>query len=75
VVMAQFPNNQALKKIMQQRQLKILDLTPSELKEVEDSEIASQKQEQQQPDLKDQNAKEAQQITSSINDSLQSLAQ
>lgn len=37
-VLAQFPNNGALRKILQQRELKILDLTPAELKEVEDEE-------------------------------------
>lgn len=37
-VMQQFPNNAALKKILQQRELKLLDLTSAELKEVEDEE-------------------------------------
>lgn len=39
VVMAQFPNNGALKKILQQRELKLLDLSPAELKEVENEEM------------------------------------
>lgn len=38
-VMAQFPNNTALKKALQQRELKLLDLSPSELKEIEDEEV------------------------------------
>lgn len=38
VVMAQAPNNGALRSIALQRQLKILDLTPAELKAVEDDE-------------------------------------
>lgn len=37
-VIAQNPNNPALKKIAQSRQLKLLDLTPAELKEIEDAE-------------------------------------
>lgn len=37
-VLQQFPNNAALKKIAQQRELKLLDLTAQELKEVEDEE-------------------------------------
>lgn len=41
-VAQQFPNNGALRRIMQQRELKSLDLTPAELKEVEDEEIKQQ---------------------------------
>lgn len=37
-VMSMFPNNLALKKITQRRSLEQLDLTPAELKEVEDGE-------------------------------------
>ncbi len=75
VVMAQFPNNAALRKIMQQRQLKILDLTPTELEEIKQDEIQQAKQAQMQPQDPNDQAKQAEQITSSINDSLQSLAQ
>jgi len=50
-VKQQFPNNLALNSILQQRSLKILDLTPAELKEVEDEETkmkeAAQMQAQQ----------------------------
>lgn len=37
-VKSQFPNNPALKKIAQKRQLELLDLTPEELEEVEKAE-------------------------------------
>lgn len=37
-VMSQFPNNTALRKIAQKRELEILDLTPEELKQVEEAE-------------------------------------
>lgn len=37
-VVQQFPDNLALKSILQQRELKMLDLSPAELKEVEDEE-------------------------------------
>jgi hypothetical protein len=46
-VTAQFPTNTALRKISQQRQLKILDLTPAELQEVEDAQEQADIQEQQ----------------------------
>lgn len=48
VVMQQFPNNTALRKILQQRELKILDLTPSELKEIEDEETRMQELQEKQ---------------------------
>lgn len=47
-VMQQFPNNVALKKIVQQRELKLLDLTPQELKEIEDEETRMQEMAEQQ---------------------------
>lgn len=54
-VVGQFPDNMALKSILQQRELKMLDLTPAELKEIEDEEkrmkeaaIEQQKLEMQQ---------------------------
>lgn len=43
-VIQQFPNNVALKKVLQSRELKLLDLTPTELKEVEDEENRMQEQ-------------------------------
>lgn len=46
-VKAQFPNNKALNKILQSRELKILDLSPQELKEVEDEENRMQEMEAQ----------------------------
>jgi hypothetical protein len=44
-VIAQNPNNKALKRIAQKRQLKVLDLTAPELKEVEEEEVKLQQQE------------------------------
>ena len=41
-VQQQFPNNLALRKIAQKRELEILDLTPDELKQVEDAEKKSE---------------------------------
>lgn len=40
-VMSQSPNNPALRRIAQKRQLKLLDLTPEEVKEVEEAEKMS----------------------------------
>ncbi len=37
-ILSQFPNNPALRKIAQKRMLEIVDLTPEELKEVEEAE-------------------------------------
>lgn len=37
-IMSQFPNNQALAKIAQKRMLEIVDLSPDELKQVEDAQ-------------------------------------
>lgn len=47
-VLAQYPNNTSLKKIAQKRQLEMLDLNPSELKEVADEEEKVQEMMQQQ---------------------------
>lgn len=38
-VLAQFPNNSVLKRLAQKRELDLLDLSPQELKEVEEEEI------------------------------------
>ena len=43
-VMSQSPNNPVLKKIAQKRQLQTLDLTPEELREIEDAEDKMQEQ-------------------------------
>lgn len=48
-VVQQFPENLALKKILQQRSLRLLDLTAAELQEVEDAENQAQTQMQAQP--------------------------
>lgn len=37
-VLSQFPNNKALRRIAQKRELEMLDLTPAELREVEEAE-------------------------------------
>ena len=41
-VMTQFPNNVALRKIAQKRELEMLDLTPEELKQVTEAEDQAQ---------------------------------
>jgi hypothetical protein len=43
-VQSQYPNNMALRKIAQKRQLDILDLTAQELKEIEEEEVRLQKE-------------------------------
>ncbi len=43
-VLQQFPENAALKKILQSRELKLLDLSTQELKEIEDEETRMQEQ-------------------------------
>lgn len=40
-ILSQFPNNDALKKIAQKRMLEIVDLTPEELRQVEEGEKAA----------------------------------
>lgn len=45
-IMAQFPNNPALRKIAQKRMLQIVDLTPEELRQVEEGEDQAQAQAQ-----------------------------
>lgn len=86
-VIAQNPMNPALKKIAQSRQLKLLDLTPSELKEIEDAEdqmaamaqqaaMAPQAAPQGQPEAQPSPVQDPQegQLMSSIQDSLKQLA-
>ena len=47
-VMSQFPNNVALRKIAQKRELEMLDLTPEELRQVEEAEDQAQIQPNQE---------------------------
>lgn len=47
-VLSQFPNNGALRKIAQKRELEILNLTPEELKQVEDAEETAMQQPEEQ---------------------------
>lgn len=48
-ILQQFPNNQALRTISQKRMLEMLDLTPEELKQVEDSEKQAIPMQEAQP--------------------------
>jgi hypothetical protein len=43
-VMSQFPNNIALRKIAQRRQLELLDFSPDELRQIEEEEKAMEEQ-------------------------------
>lgn len=49
-LLQQFPNNVALRRIAQKRMLETVDLTPEELKEVQDAEEMAQAPQQTQPD-------------------------
>jgi len=62
-VQAQFPNNIALRKISQQRQLGLLDLTAQELKEVKDEEDKLQQQAEQMDSQQAQQAQMSMQPT------------
>jgi hypothetical protein len=85
-VAAQSPENQVLKSILQQRSLKILDLTPAELKDVKEeqdrlSQVAMQPPPMnptQPTDAAPQQAAQSSQdpaMTASIQDSLQQIGQ
>lgn len=60
-VLQQFPNNAALKRIAQQRELKLLDLTAQELKEIEDEEKKMADVADQQNAMQAQQAQQSQQ--------------
>ena len=80
VVMAQFPNNPALRKILQGRELKLLDLSSAELKEVQDAEDQAQQQMQQQAQQAQaqpmqQPPQNGQDMQSSIQNSLDQIGQ
>ena len=80
MVVAQFPENRALKKILQSRELKSLDLTPQELKSVEDEEdkMALQEQEANNKAMMNTEAVQPPQnnnIANSINDTLAEMSQ
>lgn len=47
-VMQQFPNNAALRRIAQKRELQLLDLTPDEIKQVEDAQMEADRVEAEQ---------------------------
>jgi len=74
-VMAQFPNNTALRKILQARELKILDLSAAELKEIKEEEEKMQQQAQLQAQMSQQQPQQDSGVTSSINDSLAQIGQ
>ena len=50
-VMSQFPTNLALRKIAQKRELEMLDLTPEELRQVEEGEEQAQQTQMMQPQM------------------------
>ena len=80
-----FPQNAALRKIAQSRSLEVVDLTPDELKQVEDSEEQLQEQLQQQakeqtldtgtPAPIEQPQQESSQVVNEIQEGLATLAQ
>lgn len=57
-VLQQFPTNTVLRKLGQQRQLQVLDLTPSELEEVEEEENRLEQVAQEQAQLETQMAQQ-----------------
>lgn len=68
-VMSQFPNNSALKKIAQKRELKLLNLTPEEIKQVEEAEdkqMEQQQAQQQQPQQQQESPIDTQQMQQQI---------
>ena len=69
-ILGQFPNNMALREIAQKRMLEIVDLTPEELKQVEESEKQAQMMMQQQQQM-GQAAPE--QMANSIQQNIQAL--
>jgi hypothetical protein len=82
VVMQQFPDNIALRKILQQRELKILDLSAQELKEVYDEETKKQEQMQSQEQVAQAQPMQPQMeqapqdsVNKSIENSLQQIGQ
>lgn len=87
VVVAQFPNNMALKKVIQSRELKMLDLNPQELKEIQDEEDrmaleaqnAKNKEMMQEPTPMSTEQPQPQQdttnVANSINDTLAEMGQ
>lgn len=78
VVMAQFPGNSALRKALQSRELKLLDLSSAELKEIEDEEVRNaemmqqQQMAQQTPDQQPVQMPGAPQVDSQTQNSIQS---
>lgn len=65
-VLSQFPNNKALKRIAQRRELEILDLNPEELKQVEEAEKEADTMAQTDPNAGQVDPKLAAQVQSSM---------
>ena len=72
-VMSQFPNNSALRKIAQKRELEILDLTPEELKQVEEAEDQAMQMAQQATQQPQQSAENPE--LSQLNERMQQVQQ
>lgn len=70
-ILGQFPNNPALRKIAQKRMLELVDLTPTELNEIQDAE----KQAEQQQPAEAQVAPEQQALMGQVQSRLQELDQ
>lgn len=75
VVMQQFPNNMALRRILQSRELKTLDLSVQELKEIEDEEKKLQLQAQNQPTQGQQQPSVDQATSNGLQNAMQQLTQ
>ena len=69
-ILGQFPNNVALREIAQKRMLEIVDLTPEELRQVEEAEEQAQMMAQQQQQMGQVAPEE---MTNSINQNIQAL--
>lgn len=74
-VLQQFPNNPALRKIAQSRSLEMLDLTPEELKEVEEAEEKIIEAQEQQQNLQTQAPAEANPNVAELENSLNQFNQ
>jgi hypothetical protein len=73
-VLSQFPNNPALKRIAQKRELKLLDLTPEEIKEVEEAEKKAEQQAQMMQGPQPEQQPEMSVDTQSMQENIAALA-
>lgn len=74
-VLSQFPNNPALRKIAQKRELEMLDLTPEELRQVEEAEEQLQVQQNQAQLAQGQSNQVPGDLVSSMEQNLAALSQ